>query len=91
MPRVINNFISHNCLISETDFEIQNLIVSDYLSDMSKYTKNNEPIRNQEIYRAILNQLARENNYFKYSIIIKMRERYHHLLLTQVMRNLKYI
>lgn len=71
MPRVINDFISHNCLISETDFEIQNLIVSDYLSDMSKYTENTESIKNQEIYKTIPNQLARENNYFKYSIINK--------------------
>lgn len=71
MPALINDFIRNDYQISKVNFELQKFIIATYLADMNKYTENTESIKNAKIYNAIPKELARENNYFKYSIIDK--------------------
>lgn len=69
MPEIIENFINNDYKLSSTNLEIQNRIITSYLADMNKYTENSESIKNSKIYNAIPRELARENNYFKFSIV----------------------
>ncbi|MBQ9318709.1 MAG: DUF4143 domain-containing protein [Bacilli bacterium] len=68
---MINNFIENECNISHVNFELQDQIITSYLADMNKYTVASEGIKNNQIYNAIPQELARVNNNFKYSIIDK--------------------
>lgn len=71
MPVLVRNFISNDCKISHVNFELQEQIITSYLADMNKYTENSEGIKNSQIYNAIPKELARVNNTFKYSIVLK--------------------
>ncbi|MBN2662297.1 MAG: ATP-binding protein [Bacteroidales bacterium] len=65
MPEVIKNYIK-NKNISEAR-KIQNEILKAYQQDFSKYTDKIQSIKTSELWRSILNQLAKENKKFKYS------------------------
>ena len=71
MPAIIANYIENEQKITLVNFDIQDIIITSYLADMNKYTENTESIKNNKIYMAIPNELARENNIFKYSIVDK--------------------
>ena len=71
MPALINDFINNNFNISHVNLELQDQIITSYLADMNKYTKNSESIKNSQIYNAIPKELARVNTIFKYSIVNK--------------------
>ena len=71
MPAIIANYIENEQKITLVNFDIQDIIITSYLADMNKYTENTESIKNSKIYMAIPNELARENNIFKYSIVDK--------------------
>ncbi len=71
MPTIINDFINNDYRVANVNFEMQDHIIATYLADMNKYTENTESIKNSKIYNSIPKELARKNNYFKYSIVDK--------------------
>jgi predicted AAA+ superfamily ATPase len=67
MPAVVKTHISKEVLITET--EIKNLILSAYISDMSKYASSSESVRIRGVYNSIPAQLTKENKKFQYKLI----------------------
>lgn len=71
MPIAILNYIENNKNILKFDDNINEMILTSYMADMSKYTENTESIRNSKIYQSIPAQLGKENKKFKYSLVEK--------------------
>ena len=69
MPEVVNDFVEHK------DFnrvhEIQTVLISDYIDDISQHAKGVEKNKVRRCYDSVPNQLARENKKFKYSEVEK--------------------
>ena len=71
MPKAILEYLRVNLNISDFDSMVHHNIINAYIADMSKYTKNNEVLKVQAIYKSIPSQLACDNRKFKYSIVKK--------------------
>lgn len=71
MPAAITEYINSGKSLAKYNDEIEEIIITSYLADMSKYTQNTESIRNSKIYNSIPAQLGKENKKFKYSLVEK--------------------
>lgn len=71
MPAVILEYIKNDKNISKINDDLHRIIITSYLADMAKYTKNTESIKNTKIYNSIPKQLGKENKKFKYSLVEK--------------------
>lgn len=71
MPAAVMEYIKNEKHILKCNDELQKIMITSYLADMSKYTKNTESIKNNKIYNSIPVQLGKENKKFKYSLVEK--------------------
>lgn len=70
MPKVIQNYISHEQKFSLIDSTIIKDIINQYIADMKKYVESNaESIRIERIYKNIPSSLVKENKKFVYAKI----------------------
>lgn len=69
MPNAINNYIKEKD-VNSFNFNIQESIITAYLSDMTKYTNyKSETFKINAIYNKMPAQLAKENKKFNYKIV----------------------
>ena len=66
MPMPILTYTESGSLIPVPD--VQNKILNDYASDMSKYAKNAESVKIRAAYNSIPVQLAKDNKKFQYKL-----------------------
>lgn len=71
MPQAVLNYIAHEKNVLKFEDEINEMMITAYLADMAKYTRNTEGIKNTQIYKSIPIQLGKENKKFKYSLVEK--------------------
>ncbi len=71
MPAAINDFVRCGLNIANFDRAIHENIINAYIADMSKYTSKSEVLKVQAIYRSIPDQLAGDQNKFKYNVVEK--------------------
>lgn len=69
MPAAINQYLERESLVNVP--ETQNLILSAYVADMTKYASESESTKIRNAFRSIPAQLAKENKKFQYKLIRK--------------------
>lgn len=69
MPAVVKKYVEENSLINIP--ELQNMILSAYVSDMAKYSTAGECTKIQNAFRSLPAQLAKDNKKFQYKLIRK--------------------
>jgi len=69
MPRIVSAFIEQGTF--EQPVSLQRQLLSDYESDIRKYTEGLDQARIMHTYRSLPAQLARENKKFQYAAIAK--------------------
>ena len=69
MPSAVLSYIDDDRMIDAIN--IQNLILSTYIADMSKYTSPQEATKIMACYNSIPAQLAKDNKKFQYKVIQK--------------------
>lgn len=67
MPGVVKNYIENESLLEVVD--IQNRILNEYVSDMSKYATGSTAVKIRSCYNSIPAQLAKENRKFQYKVV----------------------
>lgn len=71
MPISVINYINNNKDITKINDQHLQILLTSYMSYMSKYTQNTEAIKNTKIYNSIPAQLVKPNKKFKYSLVEK--------------------
>jgi len=69
MPAAINEFIVKGEDLVAFDQTVHENIINAYIADMSKYSSSSESVKVQAIYKSIPEQLAGDNQKFKYSVV----------------------
>lgn len=67
MPGVVKKYIENESLLEVVD--IQNRILNEYVSDMSKYATGSTAVKIRACYNSIPAQLAKENRKFQYKVV----------------------
>jgi len=69
MPKAVQTFLDTNSYVSVQ--EVQNKILDEYVTDMTKYADRTMSVKIQACYDSIPAQLAKENAKFQYKVVKK--------------------